>query len=154
VADGDDVLDAARPAQQQVAMLLHRIPFGDQQPHGFRPFLGEYLQIGDGGFEGVAIGVDRAVDDLVLENQIAHDEIGIQFDGPFASRYARENEDAVRPQQFHQLERHAGRAGRLVYQIDVADQRRQLLQRRVLARDICGADGLDQTGFGTGLWFL
>src|SRR5215470_6820127 len=107
----DDVFDPSGTAEQEIAVGIHWKAPGDERLYRVRPALGESCEIANGIFKGVASGVDRAEDDLVFQNQIAHHQIRIDFDGSFSPRNAGENEDAVRPEVFHHFKRQARRSG-------------------------------------------
>ena len=57
-----------------------------------------------------AIRVDRPEDDLVLQHQVAHDEVGVHRDGRLAAGDAGEHKNAVRAEHLHHLEGDPGGA--------------------------------------------
>ncbi len=110
------------------------------------PARGERPQVGNRALVRVAARVDGAEHDLVLEYQVAHDEVGVELDRALAPRHAGEDEHAVGAEHLHQLERHPGRAGRLVDEVDVADRRRELGEGVVLGGQVGRAHRCDQPG--------
>jgi hypothetical protein len=88
-------------------------------------------QIRDRRFEGVAARIHGSVHQLILENQIPHDEIRIDLDGSLASGHPGEDEDAVGAQALHGLEGNPGCPGRLVDEVYVAHELAQSINRNV-----------------------
>src|SRR5215813_8933554 len=91
----DDVFDPSGAAEKEITICVRWKPPGDQRLDCVRPALGKSPKVANGIFERVASGVDCAEDDLVFQNQIAHHEIRIDFDGSFSPRNPGEDEDAV-----------------------------------------------------------
>src|SRR5262245_61118171 len=114
----DDVLDAGRTAAQKRAVVCHWEPSGDQRFDRFRPTLGENREIANRSFEGIAPGVHRAENYLILEHEIAHHQISVDFHRPLSTGYAGKNEYAVIAELLDHLESQTRCAGRFIDQID------------------------------------
>src|SRR5438876_9896067 len=132
LCEAEDVLDPLRRPDQEVAIRLDGVATGDERVHRRRPPLLEDREVADGGLEGLLARVHRAEHDLVPEDEVPHDDVGVDLDRRLAPRHAGEHEDAVGADRFHHPERDRGRAGGLVDEVDVADLRREALDRRLL----------------------
>src|SRR5438552_2553583 len=150
LCEGDDVLDALRRPDQQVAVRLDGIATRDERPHRRRPALLEHGEVADGGLERLGPRVHGAEHDLVLEHEVPHDDVGIDLDRRLPPGDAGEHEDAVRAEHLHDLERDGRRAGRLVDEIDVADALGELLDRRVLRGEVAHTDRGEELRLGIG----
>src|SRR5262245_13686080 len=91
---GEDVLDAARRPEEEIAVRLDRIAPGDEGAERRGPALVEDPDVTDGGLERLVAGVHGAEDYLVLENQVPHDDVGVDLDRGLPTRHAGEDEDA------------------------------------------------------------
>ena len=120
-SEADHVLDRPLLAGEHLGDLLGRVVPGDERPDLLRPARLELRQVGDGRVERGRTGVDRAVEHLVLEDQVAHDLLPVERHLGLATRNAREDEDAVGANRGHGREGEVRRARRLVDEIDVAD---------------------------------
>src|ERR1700739_2583589 len=117
----DYVFDPSGAAEKKIAVCFHWKAPSDQRPHRVGPALFKNPEIANGVFEGVASGIHRAEDNLVLQYQVTHNEIRLDFDGTLSSGNTRENEDAVRPEVFHHFERQIRSTRCFVDEIDIAD---------------------------------
>src|SRR6266851_4509627 len=72
---GNDVLDAGGFAQQQIAILIDSVTTGDEGPERLGPAFQKNAKVAYRILERFAIGVDRADHDLILQHQIAHDDV-------------------------------------------------------------------------------
>src|SRR5262245_51820862 len=88
--DREHVLDAVA-ALEQVGGLAEREATADQRAHGVRPALAEGGEVADRALEVLASGVDAADDDLVLEHDVAHQEVAVDLDRPLARGHAGEH---------------------------------------------------------------
>src|SRR5437899_4944412 len=105
LCEGDDVLDALRRPDAQVAMRLDGIAARDERSHRRRPALLEHGEVADGGLERLGSRVHGAEHDLILEHEVSHDDVGIDLDRRLAPGNAGEDEDAVRADDLHDVER-------------------------------------------------
>src|SRR4030095_11711677 len=114
----DYILDPSGTAEKEIAVCVHRKTPGDQRFHRIRPTLGKSPEVSNGVFEGLASGIDRTEDDLVLQDQIAHHEVGIDFDGPLPSWNASEDKNPISAEILHHFARQARSPARFVHEIN------------------------------------
>ena len=77
----NDILDASCLVQKQFPALVDGAAPTDEGFQGFWPLFHENTQIRDGRTKGLPVCIDRANDHLILEDNVAHDQISIDFDG-------------------------------------------------------------------------
>src|SRR6266568_5684556 len=141
---GNDVLDAGGFAQQQIAILIDSVTPGDEGPERLRPAGEENAEVAYCTRERFAIGVDRADHDLILQHQIAHDDVGVNPNGRFGRRDAGEDVNAVQPQHAQDVVGNLRGADRFVNEIDIPDTLGELVHVFDLAGDVFCADGLEK----------
>ena len=117
---------------------------GDECSYHGRPAPPEGVEISERGRERLGPGVDRAQQHLVLEHHVAHEASRICLDEGLQARDAGQHEDAIGAQDLQCLQGEVGVADRLVNQVNVADLRGQLRERRRLGGHVGRADGGDQ----------
>ena len=137
----DYILNPSGAAEKKIAVCVHWKAPSDQRLHRVGPALGKSAEVANGVFEGLASGINRAEDDLILQNQIAHHEVGIDFDGSLPSRNASEDKNPVSAEILHHFERQARSTGRFVNEINVADMLGKHFGSDFFRRNIVCADG-------------
>src|SRR5260370_26755192 len=92
----DDVLDSAALTRERLQRIFDGVAPGDDSFHSARPALHENVHVSNRRRETLGRGIDRAVDELIVQNHVAHDEIGVHRDRSFAARNCRADDNAVR----------------------------------------------------------
>jgi len=104
------------------------------------PLRHEIAQIADPVLESLARRIHRAEGDLVLEHEMAHQRSGIERDILQRRGNAGENEHPVCPKNLKEIKRRLRGAGRLQYQIHVADRPGHVLRALRRRRQVIRAD--------------
>jgi hypothetical protein len=117
----DDTFDAVDFSGEEIDRLVDFESAGDEIFDRIGPFLAEGGEVFDGILESLFAGVDGSVNDLIFEDEIAHDEIGVDLDGRFSAGNTGEDENGVGSQDAHDIECQVGCAYGFVNEIDVAD---------------------------------
>src|ERR1041385_977100 len=77
----DYIFDATGFAEQQLPVLIDLIAAGNERTEGAGPAFQEYPKVPNRSLERLAVGIDCADDGLVLQHEIAHDDVGVDPDG-------------------------------------------------------------------------
>src|SRR5437762_3674391 len=93
LSEGNDILDPGGFPKQQLSMRSHRVPSGDQGTGRGGPAAHENAEVAYRALKGLASSVHGAKDDLILQHQVPHKQIGVNLDRRLATGHAGEDED-------------------------------------------------------------
>src|ERR1700682_1949104 len=99
-----NVLDSTGPRRQRLGGLIDRETRGDHRSHRVGPSLDEYPEVADSCLKAVRRRVDAAENHLVVQHDIAHDVVGIHFNGSLATGHTGKDEHAIGPETLNDFE--------------------------------------------------